>query len=579
MKRLHRFHGGIHPPENKRQSLRQPLRSAGIPAELVLPLNQHIGAPAEPCVAVGQRVAKGERIATARGAVSAAVHAPTSGTITAIESRPIAHPSGLTAPCLVLACDGEDRWGERQPLPDYATLPREDVLAYLRDSGIAGMGGAGFPTANKLATSAQIETLLINAAECEPYITADDCLLQTRPAEVLDGAAIIARLCRAQQILIGIEDNKPQAIAALREALTQRSDAEHFELAVIPTLYPSGGERQLIEILTGKQVPSGGLPADLGIICQNVATAAAVYRALEHGEPLLARITTVTGEAVRDPGNFEVLLGTPVRHVLAQAGFASELTERLIMGGPMMGFTLPSLDVPVGKTTNCLLAPTPAELPLPPAAQPCIRCGLCAQVCPATLLPQQLFWFAQARDYDQLKAHQLADCIECGACSWVCPSHIPLVQYYRASKAEIRKLDAEHRKAEQARLRFEAREQRLARETAEREVKRAARRQAATARAEDGEDRVAQLLAAAQAKKEAAAGAPPADPDANPRSKLERDQALLRNKLASARDKLAALDPGAEVARSALERSVEKLEGKLAEVHRELEHLTESNPA
>jgi Na+-translocating ferredoxin:NAD+ oxidoreductase subunit C len=252
------------------------------------------------------------------------------------------------------------------------------------------------------------------------------------------------------------------------------------------------------------------------------------------------------------------------------------------MGGPMMGFTLADTSVPVVKTTNCLLAPTPAELPLPPVAQPCIRCGLCAEACPASLLPQQLFWFAQARDYEQLKNHQLADCIECGACSWVCPSHIPLVQYYRASKAEIRKLDAEHHKAEQARLRFEAREQRLLREAAEREARRAARRQAATARSDAGDDRVAQLLAAAQAKKDAAlaaAGSVPLPVDADARTRLERDRGLIAGKLATARAKLGSVDPAAEVARAALERSVEKLAGKLADIDAELAALNETSDA
>jgi len=582
MRRLHRFHGGIHPPEHKTESLLRPLRPAGLPPELVLPLNQHIGAPAEPCVAVGQSVHKGDCIARAQGVISAAVHAPTSGTIAAITDRAIAHPSGLSAPCIVLIPDGAETWGQRRALPDYRAHDKAEVLTHLRDCGVAGLGGAGFPTAAKLASSAAIHQLIVNAAECEPYITADDCLLRERPEEVIAGTVILRDLSGASEVLIGIEDNKPTAIAALRDALAASPAREGINIVVIPTRYPSGGERQLIEILTGLQVPSGGLPADLGIICQNVGTAAAVYRAIVHGEPLLSRITTVTGAAVREPGNFEVLLGTPVSYLLAQAGYAADLCERLIMGGPMMGFTLADSNVPVVKTTNCLLAPTPQELPLPPVAQPCIRCGLCAEACPASLLPQQLFWFAQARDYEQLKNHQLADCIECGACSWVCPSHIPLVQYYRASKAEIRKLDAEHQKAEQARLRFEAREQRLAREAVEREARRAARRQAATARSDGGDDRIAQLLAAAQAKKDAAltaAGSFPLPVDADARTRLERDRDLIAGKLATARAKLGSVDPTAEVARAALERSVDKLEGKLAGIDTELAALEAGSEA
>ncbi len=482
MRKIFDFHGGIHPPENKRQSLGSPIRDAGIPPELVLPLSQHIGAPATPVVEVGERVRKGQLIAAASGAVSVPLHAPTSGTIAALEDRLIAHPSGLCAPCIVITTDGLDEWTQLQPTPDYRALAPQELLARIRNGGIAGMGGAGFPAAVKLSTrpGSSVETLIINGTECEPYITADDILMREQPDRIVEGVKILMHLLQPGETLIGVEDNKPEAIAAL----TAAAAGSAIEVVSFPTKYPSGGEKQLIEILTGKQVPSGGLPLDVGVICQNVGSVAAIHDAVVLGRPLLSRITTVTGEAVREPGNFHVLLGTPMNYLLARAGYQPDRNRRLIMGGPMMGFTVPDARVPIVKTTNCLLAPSDAELPAPPPAQACIRCGLCAQACPASLLPQQLFWFAQAREFDKLERHNLFDCIECGACSWACPSAIPLVQYYRASKAEILELRREHARAEQSRARFEARQQRIEREEAAREARRAARKQAAQQRAQ-----------------------------------------------------------------------------------------------
>ena len=429
MRKIFGFHGGIHPPEHKHPSADAPIAAAGIPPTLVLPLSQHIGAPAVPLVEVGDTVLKGQKVAAARGAVSAAVHAPTSGRVAAIEDRLVAHPSGLSAPCIVIDTDGRDEWIEHHGVKDYTRLDSAVLLERVRDAGIAGLGGAGFPTAVKLEPrgAGGIHTLILNGTECEPYITADDRLMRERAAQIVSGAEIIRHLVQPGETLIGIEDNKPEALAAMREAAADTA----MEVIEFPTKYPSGGEKQLIEILTGKQVPSGGLPADIGILCQNLGTAAAVHDAVVLGRPLISRITTVTGEAVAKPGNYEVLLGTPMAYLLARAGYDADRNNRLIMGGPMMGFTVPDAGVPVVKTTNCLLAPTTDELPAPPPPQACIRCGLCAEACPATLLPQQLFWFSQGKEFEKLEAHNLFDCIECGACSWVCPSNIPLVQYYR----------------------------------------------------------------------------------------------------------------------------------------------------
>lgn len=564
MRRVFDFHGGIHPAENKSQSLRNPIRSAGVPPQLVLPLSQHIGAPSRPLVQVGERVLKGQMIAEAGGYVSVPLHAPSSGTVAAIEDRVIPHPSGLSAPCIVIDCDGRDEWVAHQGVADFRDCEATELLELIRAAGIAGMGGAGFPAAVKLAgkPGATIRTLIINGTECEPYITADDILMQERAPQILEGIAILRHILHPEEVLLGVEDNKPGAIAALQAAAADTD----VEIVTFPTKYPSGGERQLIEILTGKQVPSGGLPADIGIICQNVGTAVAVADAVLRGQPLISRITTVTGEAVVEPRNFEVLVGTPMQHLLDLAGFRREQCERLVMGGPMMGFTLASPQVPVVKTSNCLLVPSTAELPAPPPAQPCIRCGLCAEACPASLLPQQLYWFARGKETDKLEQHNLFDCIECGACSWVCPSHIPLVQYYRASKADILQQRRDHEKSEQARLRFEARQARIAREEEEREAKRAARKQAAArkaelAAAEGGEDPIQAAIERAKAKKAAQQAGGEANPPAV--SPLES----LRQKLAKSEQRLAQGREAGEDAKiiTALEASVQRLQGKIAE--------------
>ncbi len=579
MRKVFDFHGGIHPPENKHQSLGGPIRDAGIPEELVLPLSQHIGAAASPVVAVGQRVLKGQLIAEPVGFVSVPLHAPTSGTITAIEDRLIAHPSGLAAPCIVMASDGLDEWTELEATPDYRALAPQELLARIRGAGIAGMGGAGFPTAVKLATrpGSSVTTLIINGTECEPYITADDILMREHADDIVAGTKILIQLLQPGETLLGVEDNKPEAIAALEAAAA----GSGIEVVTFPTKYPSGGEKQLIEILTGKQVPSGGLPIDVGVICQNVGSVVAIHDAVVHGRPLVSRITTVTGAAVAEPGNFRVLLGTPMNYLLARAGYQPDRNRRLIMGGPMMGFAVPDANVPIVKTTNCLLAPSEAELPDPPPAQACIRCGMCAQACPASLLPQQLFWFAQGKEFEKLERHNLFDCIECGACSWACPSNIPLVQYYRASKAEILELRREHARAEQSRARFEARQQRIEREEAAKAAKRAARKQAAEERAQAAasggatdEDPIQAAIDRAKAKKAAqqAGGAS----ETGDRDKLEKAVVTTRARLETATAKLQqARAEGSDLV-DALQLGVDKTRAKLEAAEQALQAFTNS---
>ena len=517
--------GGIHPAERKELSNRTPIQQAPLPKRLVLPLGQHIGTVAEPCVVVGQRVRKGEKIAEANGVVSVPLHAPTSGTVVFIGEQPYPHASGILAPAIVIDSDGLDEWIELAPHPDYRSLEPGELLTLIREAGISGLGGAGFPTAVKITArpTQKIHTLIINGTECEPYITADDLLMRERAGELVSGIDILVQLIQPDQVLIGIEDNKPEAIAAVRDACSERS----YQVRVFPTKYPSGGEKQLIQILTGVEVPSGGLPADIGILCQNVGTCVAIHDAVVHGKPLISRITTLTGEALTRPGNVEALLGTPVGELLEFAGLDTSKLNRLIMGGPMMGFTLLSLDVPLIKTSNCLLASTAAELPPPPPAMPCIRCGECAEACPASLLPQQLHFFALGQEHEQLKAHNLFDCIECGACAYVCPSSIPLVQYYRAAKAEIRELEQKQLKAEHSKQRFEQRQERLRRAEEQKEAERKARAEKA-ARAK-----------AAQAEAPPAAAAAPADETLK---KLKIEASMAQVALKKAEKQLAAHD-------------------------------------
>ncbi|MBT43306.1 MAG: electron transport complex subunit RsxC [Idiomarina sp.] len=459
------FPGGIHPPERKSPANTVALRRPPLPSELILPLRQHIGPSGQCSVEVGDKVLKGQQLTEAQLSQGLPLHAPTSGTVIAIEERPMAHASGLPELAIVIQPDGEDRWITRQPLPNYRDCDRATLIETIQKAGIAGLGGAGFPTAQKLASQKPIQYLIINGVECEPYICADDRLMCEHAIDIVAGIEILQFISNAGQVLLAIEDNKPEAIAAMREAI---DGSDSIKLRVIPTKYPSGGEKQLIELLTGQQVPQGQLPLDIGLLMQNTGTAYAVKRAVIDGEPLLERVVTLTGDLMSQPGNVWALLGTPIAHLLAEGGFNADDDARVIMGGPMMGFTLPLTDVPVIKTTNCILTPSLQELPPAADEMACIRCGACADVCPATLQPQQLQWLAKAKDYDALESNDLFDCIECGACAYVCPSEIPLVHYYRKAKAEIRNIAREKAKAELARQRFERRQERLEREKQER---------------------------------------------------------------------------------------------------------------
>lgn len=499
------FHGGVHPPEQKWLSNDKPIRPLDLPPMLCLPLQQHIGVAAKPIVAPGDYVLKGQPLTQNHNPMAVPVHAPTSGFIEKIERATIPHPSAMQEPCIFLKPDGKDQWIKREVCDDFYSLSREEIISKVANAGIAGMGGAGFPTHIKVNHKPVIDFLIINAVECEPYITSDDLLMREHGPSIIDGVKILDHLLLPEHILIGVEDNKPEAIKAL-ETATQGYDK--VKICVLPTKYPTGGEKQLIKALTGKEVPSGVIPAQMGIVMQNVGTCYAIADAVINDTPLIKRVVTVTGKSLDKPQNVWALLGTPVEFLLEQCGYQEDNNSMLIMGGPMMGFTMPSTQIPIIKTSNCILAPSNAEIPVASEEQECIRCGECAEVCPSQLLPQELQWSAKAKDYDQLKKLNLFDCIDCGACAFVCPSQIPLVQYYRVAKAEIRFQQVQEIKAEKAKSRFEARKARLEREKVAREEKhrkaaeaRRAKMNANTEEATNAKSAVAAALARVKAKK------------------------------------------------------------------------------
>ncbi|HCH69356.1 MAG TPA: electron transport complex subunit RsxC [Colwellia sp.] len=517
------FHGGIHPPEQKAITSGKPIKHLPLPKQLILPLQQNIGRQGDLLVEVGDKVLKGQALTQSSNPMAVPVHAPTSGTITAIKKSVIAHPSGLSELCLFIDVDGEDTWKKREICQDFSKLSHQDIIKKIADAGIAGMGGAGFPTHIKVNTKQDINFLIINAAECEPYISADDLLICEQSEAIVDGIKILDQLLTPAFILIGIEGNKPRAIKALQQA-TQHNDK--IKVCVLPTKYPSGGEKQLIKILTGNEVNSGTLPIDLGIVVQNIATCFAISDAVINDIPLIRRVVTLTGRALSKPQNLWVLLGTQVSYLLNQTGFVREVSETksapnspqpnppVIMGGPLMGFSILNEQVPIVKTSNCILAPSKIEMPSAfdnySNEVECIRCGQCADVCPSQLLPQELQWSAKAKDHQQLIELNLFDCIDCGACAYVCPSQIPLVQYYRVAKAEIRQQRQLDIKAEKAKARFEARKLRLEQEKTARKEKHdkaaAARKAAMNKKSADGgtaSSAVAAALARVKAKKAA----------------------------------------------------------------------------
>lgn len=516
LSKLFSFHGGVKPPTHKAASTAQPIFRAPLVSRYVVPLHQSIGGTPRPLVAAGDLVKKGQRIGAADGNVSAAVHAPTSGRVLAVEPHVMPHSSGLSMLSVVIEADGLDEWGPREPVNYKATAP-DELRDILRDAGVVGLGGAVFPSHLKLGASQRgAETLILNGAECEPFITCDDMLMRERAAGILRGAAIMRHMLGATRVLVGIEDNKPEAIAAIKAAA-----GSDIEVVSVPTRYPAGGAKQLIRVLTGIEVPHGKRSTDFGVQCFNVGTAFAIHEALDLGQPLISRIVTVAGN-VAAPRNFEVLIGTPMRELLQLTG-AKPDTDRTLMGGPMMGLRMPDDSVPVVKATNCILAGSEALFPAPPPEMPCIRCTACVDACPADLQPHELYWFARAKNFGKAQEYHLFDCIECGCCAYVCPSHIPLVDYYRFAKTEIWARERDKEAADSARERFESRNARLEREKKEKAEKLAAKTGAARAPAPSTAPTTAAMDAAVDDPKKALIAA------AIERAKAQREMVQPKN--------------------------------------------------
>lgn len=470
-----------------------PLETLALPEELHVSLHQHSGVPAVPLVQPGDTVMRGQPIGgVTPGTLGAGLHAPTSGRITAIGER--AGPGGRTSVCITIQCDGNDRrWPYYPVRTEPLRLPTTELRRAVIDGGIVGLGGATFPAGVKLNRGSGVKVLIINGAECEPVIHCDDALLQQEAGLVLRGAQIMLRILEADRCIVAIKSTMQGAHAALDSAYAKLQD-DRFSLAVVPPLYPMGGEAQLIQLLTGQEIPAGGLPWDSGAICQNVATAAAVARMLYDGEPLIRRIVTVTGAGVNRPANFEVRLGTPIANLLQAAGGRTPDAAALIMGGPMMGISLASAEISITKGCNCIYVPDRISLSRPHTEQACIRCGDCASVCPAGLTPQLLLQAQRGANLDRLVQLGLSACIECGCCDYVCPSHIALTRSFVSGKHALWEQAGEQRRARNAEQRLAARTTRQAEETKQRETELAGMTTALTGSDEKARQALQELL-------------------------------------------------------------------------------------
>ena len=469
---LYRFPGGLRLRHHKQVACRAPLERLPMPDALWIPLRQHQGPPGEPIVEAGETVLAGQPLTRAADDRQVPVHASTSGRIRGLVEGPAHWPPGTTAPCIVLEPDGHDRWIDAED-PPGRDEEADSLIRRLRAGGLAGLGGAMFPTAAKLRGDwPEIHTLILNGSECEPYISCDEMLMRERPGAILEGGRILARALGAREVVIGIEDQMGAVRRAFDAAAKEHDPDGICRVVQVTTIYPEGGEKQLIQVLTGREVPHDGLPQDLGLVCLNVATAAAARDIVVEDRPVVERIVTISGPGIAEPCNRIVRLGTPVRALIESAGGTSGDVDRVVVGGPMSGLPLASVDAPVVKGTNCILVLREQDVRRIQPVMPCINCGECVRVCPASLLPQQLFHALRSDRLEDAADLDLFDCIECGCCAHVCPSHIPLVDYYRSGKGLLRARGAEEARAARARARHEAREQREAQRAAERRRRR-----------------------------------------------------------------------------------------------------------
>ena len=465
---------GVHPDDHKRPAADAPLRMLPEPERVYMPLSQHVGGAARPIVLVGQKVLKGQLIAEAQGNISAPIHATLSGVISAIGDVTAPHPSGLPFKAITIDSDGEGRWIDTDCLADPFTAAPEEIARRSALAGVVGLGGATFPSAVKFALGKRlkVKSLIVNGGECEPYLSSDDRIMRDFPEQVVDGARIVMHAIGASEALVGIEDNKPEAIAAMRKAAAPYPEVK---ICPVPARYPMGSDKQLIQTLTGKEVPSDARAAEVGVLVHNVSTCAAVHKAIRLGQPLVERIVTLNGGAIATPGNVFAPLGTMIGELLNFVGLKEE-PSRLILGGPMMGTPLLHDRIPLVKGASGILAFDAAEAFVPEAG-PCIRCGNCTKACPMGLLPLEMAARIKAGDLEGAEGYALSDCISCGCCAYVCPSHIPLVQYFSHAKGELWSAERNKLRTEATKRLAEAKAARIERETREKQEA-AARRKA-----------------------------------------------------------------------------------------------------
>ena len=494
-----RLRGGIHTDGHKLEtSGKKIVTKLPLLKKFYIPVQQHVGKAAEPVVLVGDKVLKGQLLAHSQGTISAPVHAPTSGIILDVLDYPAPHPSALPIRTIVIEADGLDQWQELKVPSDPYTLDPEEICLRVGAAGVVGMGGAVFPSSVKLSLGRKnrIHTLIINAGECEPYLTCDDRLMQERAEEVVGGIRLMLRGMAANQAIIGIEDNKPKAYQAMQKACEPYSEVT---IQQVPTRYPMGWDRQMLRYLTGWEIPADGRATDIGVVIHNVGTAYAVYRAICLGQPLISRVVTVSGGAVAKRMNVEVLIGTLMSEILAYCKVDKSKMARLVMGGAMMGDALPTAEVPVVKATSAILALSPEDIEVP-EVKPCIRCSSCVTACPAGLLPLEMASRIRANKLDAAVDLGLKDCISCGCCSFVCPSNIPLVQYFKYASGELFKRQQIAHKSEQTKRLAEDRHNRMERIRMENEAEARRVMEARAARAREAELANAQAASTNTAK-------------------------------------------------------------------------------